>query len=144
MDEDEFIELHRYPEEVLLNRGEFPSYNTYLQELESIKQQLGMANLDDVAATVCSGLRLRQQVDSAEIPDQNPLIRLRNRREFLMSKTAGLDGSGHDFSWSDLKTLRWRLQSSFRGECVVLDSFLDLLDLEDLPSLSVSIPPFDG
>jgi hypothetical protein len=142
-DEDELIELHRYPEDMLLDRGEFPSFNTYREELGSIKQQLGLANLDEIATTVANGLRLRQQVDSPELGDQNPLVRLRNRRELLMSKVRDLPGDGHDFSWSDLKSLRWRLQSSFGGQCVIIDSFLDLLDLLDLPSLSVPVTPFD-
>jgi hypothetical protein len=143
VDEDEIIELHRYPEDMLVSREEFPSYNTYREELGSIKLQLGLANLDEIATVVANGLRLRQQVDSPERGDQNPLIRLRNRREFLISKSRDLRGDGHDFSWSDLKSLRWRLQSSFGGECIVIDSFLDMLDLLDLPSLSVPITPFD-
>jgi hypothetical protein len=143
VDADEIIELHRYPEDMLADRGHFPSYNTYRDELRSIKQSLGLANLDEIATTVANGLRLRQQVDSPDVGDQNPLIRLRNRREFLMSRTQDLVGDGHDFSWQSLKSLRWRLQSSFGDQCVEINSFLDLLDLMDLPSLSVPVTPFD-
>lgn len=138
----EVEDLHLYTEDMLLEREMFPSYNTYVEELRSIKQQLGLANLDELAEDVARGLRLRQRLDGAHIRNVNPMITLRNRREFLISRTSHLEADGHDFVWSVIQRLHWRYTSSFRGKCVKRDSFLDLLDLLDLPSLSVPILTF--
>jgi hypothetical protein len=142
-DEDnEIIDLHTYSEDMLLDQGLFPSYNTYRSELVLVKQQLGLANLDEIAEIVANGLRFLQSTENDAVLSMNPLIRLRNRREFLLSRTRGLDADGHEFMWSDIKSLNWRLTSSFRGKFVICDTFLDLLDLKDLPSLLIASPTF--
>jgi hypothetical protein len=141
-DDNTIIDFTRYSEDILVNRDMYPSYNTYKQELIAVKSDLGLATLDEIAQSVANGLRMEFQLENSDSSPLNPLIKLRNRREFLMSKTAGLDGDGHSFVWSDLKSLRWRLQSSFQGSVVIRDSFLDLLDLHDLPSFSVPSPTF--
>jgi hypothetical protein len=140
----EIVDLHTYDEEVLLDRREFSSFNTYRDELTSVKKRLGLVSLDDLTEFVANGLRFRQRIDGASVPEVNPLIRLRNRREFLISKAPDTGSDGHDFVWSDIQLLHWRLLTSFRGKFVIRDSFLDVLDLLDLPSLSVPIPTFVG
>jgi hypothetical protein len=142
-DDDMIIDLHLYDEDMFVDRNSFPSFNTYKDELQEVKRDLGLADLDEICEIVANGLRFRQLISGAGVVEVNPLIKLRNRRELLISRVSELDGDGHDFSWSDIKSLRWRLQSSFRGKLVLKDSFLDLLDLLDLPSLFVPILTFD-
>jgi hypothetical protein len=140
----DIIDLHLYNEESLVDRNLFPSYNTYRNELAAVKRSLGLANLDELCEYAAQGLRLAQRLDGVEAVEMNPLIQLRNRREVLISKTSHLEGDGHAFAWSHIRTLDWRLKTSYNGKFVLKDSFLDVLDLLDLPSLSVSIPSFLG
>jgi hypothetical protein len=141
---DEIIDLHLYNEDDLVDRNLFPSYNTYRSELGAVKNSLGLVNLDELCEYVAKGLRLIQRFDGVEPEEMNPLIQLRNRREVLISKTSHLEGDGHNFLWSHIRNLDWRLKTSYNGKFVLKDSFLDVLDLHDLPSLSVPIPSFHG
>jgi hypothetical protein len=68
----EILELHLYPEDMLLDREEFPSFNSYNDELKSVKGQLGLSNLDELAESIANGLRFRQKLDGAEASESHP------------------------------------------------------------------------
>jgi hypothetical protein len=139
MDDPEFQELHTYPEEELVPRELFPSYNSYREELACVKNDLGLVNLDDLVSLITSGLKLRIQLDSSSDDEEvNPMIILRRRREFLISGTQTMEADPHEFTWSDIHSLDWRMKISYRGRVVSKDAFLLLVELDDLPSLSVS------
>jgi hypothetical protein len=139
MDDPEFQELHTYPEEELVPRELFPSYNSYREELACVKNDLGLVNLDDLVSLITSALKLRIQLDSSSDDEEvNPMIILRRRREFLISGTQTMEADPHEFTWSDIHSLDWRMKISYRGRVVSKDAFLLLVELDDLPSLSVS------
>lgn len=138
MDDEFLMELHTYPESKLVPRDAYVSHNTYRKDLDQVKMSLGLVNLDDIVKHVSAALRFGQCLDDiASTPETNPMVRLRNRREFLLSGSKDLVGDPDLFRWSDIKSLDWRLKSAFQDKVVLKDPFLELLDLHDLPSLSL-------
>lgn len=134
---------HTYTDEKILPRGIYPSHSCYIRDLSLRKKELGLASLDDIVVHVSSSVRLRLELDQTTTEELNPLVKLRRRREFLISRTADLVGDEHDFSWHTLNIVSYRFQASFQGTNVLMEEFLDLLDLTDLPSLSIPVQPFD-
>jgi hypothetical protein len=131
--------MHTYTDEIILSKEGAPSFSAYQRDLALVKRELGLASLDDMIIHVSSAMRLRLELEEAGEQELNPMIQLRNRREFLISKTQGLPGEGHDFSWRTLELVSYRSQSSYHGTNVLMEDFLDMLDLSDLTSLSIPV-----
>jgi hypothetical protein len=109
------------------------------RELTAIKTSLGLATLDELISSVVSSMRFHNLLLRDTQTDVNPLIRLRNRHEFLVSKARDLPVPDRVFEIEDLGRIKKRFSSSFRGRVTLKSDFLFNLGLENLPSLSVPI-----
>ena len=138
-DEMREILLHIYPERCLLERQGFPGATEYFRELDRVKRDMGFASMDDLVSHVSSAVRLQMELEDPSDVVANPMVKLRNRREFLISKTADLVGDGHGFTWHTASQASFRMNSTFRGTVVLKDDFLETVGLQDLPSLSIPI-----
>jgi hypothetical protein len=131
--------LRSYPENSILDRSEYIGWAEFYRDLRAEKQRLGLYNLDEIIETVSNAFRLQLLLHDDRHPQSNPMIRLRNRREFLISRARDSESDCHDFMWSDLKSLSWKLQRSFSGTVTPLIDVLEVCGLENLPILSCPV-----
>lgn len=131
--------LRSYPEDRILDRKDYIGWAEYYRDLRAEKQRLGLFNLDEIIEVVSNAFRLQLMLHDDVTQETNPMIRLRNRREFLISRARDQGADGHDFMWSDLKSLSWRLQKSFQGTVTLLVDVLEICGLDSLPLLSCPV-----
>jgi hypothetical protein len=139
-DEDGSYEpLMVYDESKIVERSDYIGWAEYHRDLRAVKQRLGLVNLDEIIETISNAYRLQLLLHDADNRQANPMIRLRNRRQFLISRAADQGADPHDFMWSDLKSVSWRLSRSFRGLVTPLIDFLEVTGLESLPLMSCPV-----
>jgi hypothetical protein len=131
--------LLTYTEAKIVNRSDYVGWAEYHRDLRSVKESLGLFNLDEIILKISNAYRLLLMLHDDSTAEINPLIKLRNRRQFLISKTSESDADPHEFMWKDLRTIQWRLQKSFQGRVTLIDDFLDILGLDDLPLISCPV-----
>lgn len=133
----DFLPLTLYDESELIDRRLYVGHAAYSRELQAFKASSNLANLDEIVVKVSAGLKFLLNMHESDDSSLNPMIKLRNRRELLISKTREMTGDGHVFTWTHLQSVHFRFQASFKGKCVILDSFLETVGLDNLPSLSI-------
>jgi hypothetical protein len=111
-------------ESTLADRSDYVGWAEYHRDLRSIKRNLGLGSLDEIIEAVSNGYRLQLMLHGDTKGDQNPMIRLRNRREFLISKARDSLADPHAFMWKDLRSVSSRLNLSFGGRVTVIEDFL--------------------
>jgi hypothetical protein len=126
-------------ESTLADRSDYVGWAEYHRDLRSIKRNLGLGSLDEIIEAVSNGYRLQLMLHGDTKGDQNPMIRLRNRREFLISKARDSLADPHAFMWKDLRSVSNRLNLSFGGRITVIEDFLEVLGLDELPNLTCPV-----
>jgi len=128
-----------YPEDSLIDKSQYSGFAAKQRALNSIKSSQGLHTLDEIISGVVSSLRFKLLLYGEESKTINPMIKLRNRREFLNSKAREFPSSGAVFNPEMLRSLHWRFRTSFRGRVTEKSQFLHVLGLDNLPSLSVPV-----
>jgi len=131
-----------YPEDSLPVECQNSGFAARSRALNAYKSNQGLHSLDDIISSVLSSLRFKLLLNGEVTEKLNPLIKLRNRREFLISKAREIPSNGTAFSPDMLSNLRWRFSTSFQGLVTEKSQFLLVLGLDNLPSLSVPVSNF--
>jgi len=132
-----YLPLNTYKESDLLRRADYPSYSSYSLELERRKNSLGMDTLDGIIKQYVSSARFEMTLAEEFDEEVNPLIKLRNRRDFLISKFEHVDSDVTEYTPFMVHDIIWRHKISFGETLVIKDSFLDVIGYNDQASLSL-------
>jgi len=133
------LPLQTYNESELMANSQITGHCAQQRDLNKIKASMGMASLDDIISSVVSSLRFKLRLHGDDMEKTNPMIRLRNRHEFLVSKSKELPDSGGTFEPWMVANISWRLKDTYKNICTQKTEFLQVLGLNNLPMLSIPV-----
>lgn len=129
---DGIIPLQTYLESDIVDRSQFVGYANYSRELARVKSDFGLADLDDIISSYFSAYRFKLTLHGEVVPESNPMIKLRNRRQFLISQSKSIPDFPGDFTWGQVSSLSWRFRTSFKGKVTQKAEFLESLGLDEI------------
>lgn len=138
-DGQDILPLHLYNEDLLIDRSQFVGRASYSLELEKRKRSFDLATLDDIISSVFSAHRFLGVLNEEPATEIHPMRVLRNRREFLISRTSSFAASEAVFCPEMVRELRFRFMTSYKNKVTQKRVFLEVLGLDNLPSLSIPI-----
>jgi hypothetical protein len=137
------VPLNTLDDNKLLDRSLYIGWAEYYRDIAREKIEQGLGSLDDIIGIIVNGFNLRYQLHGHRKSDQNPMIRLRNRREFLIARLPE-EVEPHDFMWSDLRSVSTRISRCFQGRITPVRELLEVLGLDGLPMLTCPVTLSSG